>query len=89
MQEESNWHSEKKQLFSHADPSRTIQSMKSANTHLQETRNLLYSSIDRITNIKEGVSNTSDNLLGTNTMYWEYDEKLKKSKMFITELKKK
>lgn len=76
--------SEKRSLFSHADPSRTIQSMKTANSHLQETRNLLHSSIDRITSIKVGVANTSDNLVGTNSMYWDYDEKLQKSRMYIT-----
>ena len=80
---------EKKLLFSHADPSRTIQSMKSANSQLQETRNLLHNSMERITGIKAGVANTSDNLVGTNSMYWDYEHKLKKSRMYLVELKKK
>ena len=89
MKENSSFLNDKKSLFSHADPSRTIQSMKSANSHLHETRNLLYTSIERITTIKTGVANTSDNLVGTNSMYWDYDEKLRKSKMYLMELKKK
>ena len=76
-------------MFSHADPSRTIQSMKSANSQLQETRNLLHNSMERITGIKAGVANTSDNLVGTNSMYWDYEHKLKKSRMYLVELKKK
>lgn len=40
-----SWQAQKNSLFSNSDPSRAIQSMKSVNSHLQETRNLLHSSI--------------------------------------------
>lgn len=83
------WQAQKKSLFSSSDPSRTIQSMKSVNSHLQDTRNLLYSSIERITTIKAGVANTTDHLEGAKSMYNEYDEKLMKSTLYISELKKK
>lgn len=35
------------------------------------------------------MSNTSDNLRDANSMYTEYDEKLRKSQVYIGELKKK
>jgi hypothetical protein len=79
----AQWQAEKKSLFAHADPSLAIQSMKSVNTHLHETRNILHTSLDRITNIKTGILNTSSNLQGTSSMYTDYDDKLKKSQLYL------
>ena len=87
--DDSNWHQSRKSLFSHADPSLAIKSMKSVNSHLHDTRNLLHSSLDRITNIKTGILNTSTHLNETSSVYSIYDERLKKSQININELKKK
>jgi len=62
----------KKNLFSHADPSLAIKEMKSMSTHLHQTRDLLHQSLDMMANIKVGVSNTSNNLVGTSAMYDDY-----------------
>jgi hypothetical protein len=61
-----SWQNQKKSLFAHSNTALSIQSMKNSSTHLQETRNLLHTSMDRITAIKAGVSNTSDNLNDAN-----------------------
>jgi hypothetical protein len=63
----------KKQLFSHADPSLAIREMKSMNSHLHQTRDLLQSSLSHMANIKLGVANTSSNLVGTSEMYGQYE----------------
>jgi hypothetical protein len=47
--------------------------MKTMKSHLHQTRDLLHQSLDLMANIKVGVSNTSQNLSGTNLMYDEYD----------------
>lgn len=63
--------------------------MKTMNSHLHKTRDLLHQSLDLMSNIKVGVSNTSDNLTGTSTMYDNYDSKLKKTRLYNKELKRK
>jgi hypothetical protein len=49
----------------------------------------LHQSLDQLSNIKLGISNTSSNLIGTSEMYDDYDEKTKKSSLYIHELKKR
>lgn len=50
---------------------------------------MLLASIERVGGIRDSVANTSDNLIDTNAMYGQYDEKLKKSQMYLVELRKK
>ena len=81
---------EKRQLFGNApDPSVAIREMKSVNSHLHRTRDLLHQSLDMVSNIRVGVSNTSSNLHSTSAMYDDYSEKLRKARMFTKQLKQK
>lgn len=64
----------KKNLFSHADPSLAIREMKTMNTHLNKTRDLLHQSLELMSNIKVSVANTSSNLTGTSAMYDSYEQ---------------
>ena len=52
----------KKNLFSNADPNLAIREMKTMNSQLHKTKNLLHQSLDLMGSIKIGVSNTSNNL---------------------------
>lgn len=79
----------KRNLFSHADPSLAIREMKSMKSHLTQTRDLLSQSLDMMGNIKVGVSNASNNLSKTSNMYEEYEEKLKKTDLYVKGLKRK
>jgi len=74
---------QKKALFSHADPTLAIKEMKTITSHLHSTRDLLHQSLDQLSSIKLGISNTSSNLIGTSEMYDDYDEKTKKSSIYI------
>lgn len=49
----------------------------------------MHQSLDLMANIKVGVSNTSNNLVDTSSMYDNYEEKLRKSDIFVKGLKKK
>ena len=86
---ESSLTKQKKSLFSHVDPSLAIREMKTVNNHLNQTRNLLHETLGRMANIKVGVSNTSTNLLETNNMYENYEEKMKKADLLVKNLQKK
>jgi hypothetical protein len=56
---------------------------------LHDSRDLLLRSLDHLSTINEGLSNTSANLERTNSMYDDYDDKTKKSSVYIQELKRK
>jgi hypothetical protein len=66
-----------------------IKQMKNVTSHLHDSRDLLLRSLDQLSVINEGLSNTSANLERTNSMYDEYDDKTKKSSVYIQELKRK
>ncbi len=63
--------------------------MKNVKSHLHDSRDLLLKSLDQVSNINEGLANTSANLERTNSMYDDYDDKTKKSSVYIQELKRK
>jgi hypothetical protein len=86
---ENNLSQAKKSLFSHADPSLAIKEMKTMNSHLLQTRDLLHQTVDLMSNVKVGVSNTSSNLSGTSSMYDNYGDKLRSSSLYVGHLKQK
>ena len=79
----------KKNLFTHADPNIAIREMKSMHSHLHKTKAMLHQSVDLMNSIQMGVGNISNNLVDTSTMYDHYESKLKKTDLYVKELKKK
>jgi hypothetical protein len=84
---------DKERLFSGAssfvNPSTCIQSIRSINHHLVETRSLMNESVEKIKNIKEGVANTSHNLRNTASIYNSTEGEMRKAGIFVGEIQKK
>lgn len=84
---------DKEKLFagasSYLNPSLSIQSVRSINQHLIDTRILMNESVDKIKAISEGVRNTSYNLQSTDNIYNNCSNEMRKAGIFITEISKK
>lgn len=57
--------------------------MKTVTNHLHDSRDLLLKSMEYMPHINEGLANTTSNLEKTNDAYDTYDEKTKKSSLYI------
>ena len=80
---DSNSEQTKKGLFSHANPNLAIREMKTMHSHLHKTKAMLHQTVDLMGNIKVGVANTSNHLVGTSVMYDNYESELKKADLYV------
>lgn len=84
---------DKERLFSGStaflNPTLCIQSARSINHHLVETRSLMNESVEKIKTIQEGVENTSQNLRATYKIYDSTEGEMRKAGIFVGEIQKK